>query len=276
MYFKKKLLYAFCAEKSNNDELFYFHSGWECCDSGYKFGPTIRDFYLIHVVVSGKGVYNARGKTYELKKNDAFLIYPSEITTYYADKDEPWEYCFFAFNGTKSMEYINQTGFSDGNLVIKLKDLSIVSLVEDVSIEISERNFPHIYSTGMLLLMLNKLMEEAQNDKPRNNCSESYVYSAKSYIAYNFSNNISVSSIAKMLSLNRSHFSRVFKSVEGISPCDYIIKYRVNNACKLLRETSLTLSEISNACGFESYVCFYKAFNKYTGKHPKEFRKIHE
>ena len=44
--------------------------GYENCPAGHTFGPAYRDYYLIHYVLSGKGIYYRDGKKYELNSGD--------------------------------------------------------------------------------------------------------------------------------------------------------------------------------------------------------------
>ena len=56
---------SFKQNYTNNIELSIFNCGLERCAPGQTWGPGIRDHYLIHLVVSGKGVFEVGGRTYE-------------------------------------------------------------------------------------------------------------------------------------------------------------------------------------------------------------------
>lgn len=268
---KPKFYQYFCNNKIS-DELFYCHSGWEVCERGHRFGPAVRDYYLIHFITSGKGTFLARGKEYKLKAKDAFLIYPGEVTTYYADNFEPWTYYFLAFDGKNALNYIKQTAFGESSLVVELSDFALAYLIEETTLKLRGTHVPEVLSNGLILQVLYFLIESAMSEKPVRNSLDEYVFRAKSYMDFHYADNITVSSVAKMLSLNRSHFCRIFKNATGITPSRYIINCRLNNACRLLTESNLPLNEISGACGFESYSYFHRAFKQKTGKSPKEYR----
>ena len=51
-----------------------YFCGHEHCQPGHSFGPAVRPHYLIHVVLSGKGIFKHQGHTYSLKSGDSFLI----------------------------------------------------------------------------------------------------------------------------------------------------------------------------------------------------------
>ena len=52
-----------------------YNVGFQRCDSLYQWGPGIRDHYLIHYIISGKGFYKIGKRTYELQAGDSFLVY---------------------------------------------------------------------------------------------------------------------------------------------------------------------------------------------------------
>mgnify|MGYP000228860360 CR=1 FL=1 len=54
--------------------------------SGADLGSGIRDHYLIHLVVSGKGVFEVGGRTYEVVPGDLFFARPSQLIRYTATK----------------------------------------------------------------------------------------------------------------------------------------------------------------------------------------------
>ena len=76
----------------------------------------MRSHYLIHCILSGKGVYRTsardRSASYQLHQGQAFLIEPNCIVHYSADGDDPWEYIWIEFDGLKAREFIHQAGLS--------------------------------------------------------------------------------------------------------------------------------------------------------------------
>lgn len=76
-----------------------YFCGSEVCAPGHFFGPAVRPHYLLHIVLDGKGIYRRKNKSYQLKKGDAFLIFPLESTYYQADTSDPWTYVWVGFDG---------------------------------------------------------------------------------------------------------------------------------------------------------------------------------
>ena len=97
--------------------LYMVFCGFEECVPSHSFGPAIRNCYLIHFCLDGKGTYFVRDKEYNIKKGQGFLIYPNELTFYKADEKEPWTYLWVAFSGSRAEEYLNLCGLDQDNLV---------------------------------------------------------------------------------------------------------------------------------------------------------------
>ncbi len=77
---------SFKQNYTNNIELSIFNCGLERCAPGQTWGPGIRDHYLIHLVVSGKGTFEVGGHTFEVVPGDLFFARPSQLIRYTADE----------------------------------------------------------------------------------------------------------------------------------------------------------------------------------------------
>ena len=63
------------------------------------WGPGIRDDYIFHFVISGRGYFEMGGRKHLITKGQSFLIYPGNTVSYYPDKEDPWEYICVGFGG---------------------------------------------------------------------------------------------------------------------------------------------------------------------------------
>lgn len=97
---------------------------------------------------------------------------------------------------------------------------------------------------------------------------------ALNYINENYSEDISLTYISKLLNVDKSHFCRIFKQAVNTSFIQYVNSVRIYNAAKLLRSTDKTISEISTDTGFSSPSYFTKEFKLYMGCSPNHYKKI--
>ena len=90
----------------------------------------------------------------------------------------------------------------------------------------------------------------------------------------NIRENLSISDIAKKLRISMYYLMHVFKKRTGITINEYKTALRIAKAKNLLRNTDKNISEISDACGFESLQYFSRAFKKAEGVVPSKYRAL--
>lgn len=83
---------------------------------------------------------------------------------------------------------------------------------------------------------------------------------------------VRIGELASMASLSVWYFSKTFHALYGESPQAYGLRMRLEHAARLLDATSLTVSEISENCGFENCCSFTRAFRAHMGMPPTHFR----
>ena len=232
---------------TDNVELSIFNCGHEYCQPGHTWGPGVRDHYLIHLVVAGKGVYQVNGASHTLQEGDLFLAKPNQLITYAADETDPWEYYWVGFNGACANKLVQQTPFSDAHPVHHCKDPQTVrEALYNIYLSRGPEPQCEALMTGYLYIFMAHLMKEAREAMPNVGSSSSqYVLAAIKYIQFNYSHDISVDDIAKAVGVSRSHLYRVFMSNVGQSPIDYLTSYRISEACSLLKNSSLSIAEIA-------------------------------
>jgi AraC-like DNA-binding protein len=92
------------------------------------------------------------------------------------------------------------------------------------------------------------------------------------FIDNHISEPISLDLLSKELYLNKYYISKLFSQRIGCSLRTYINAIRIDRACSLLANPSITIPEILEDCGFESERTFYRVFLKQRGITPKAFR----
>lgn len=250
-----------------------YNVGFQKCDPLYQWGPGIRDHYLIHYIISGRGSYRVHGQTFFLQAGDTFLVYPNTEALYCADEADPWEYAWVGFTGSDASMILNATDFTPEEPVIHDTPLG-----DDI-----RRQLLHIYDargnefehavemTGRLYTTLALFMHGASRSGSQNS-TNSYVQKGIEFISSNYSYAITVEDIADYVGVSRSHLFRSFETVLGQSPKEYLTNFRMKQACYLLEHSSLSVTAIANSLGFDNSLYFSKTFHKQKGMPPKEYR----
>lgn len=92
------------------------------------------------------------------------------------------------------------------------------------------------------------------------------------YIDDHYQENCSLASVASCLGYDYTYLSRMFKEKISISFTDYLNQYRINQACRLLSNTSESISSIALQCGYDTIRSFNRNFLKVLGMTPRQYR----
>lgn len=253
-----------------------YNVGYQKCEPLYTWGPGIRNHYLIHYIISGKGYFKVNQRVYSLQGGDCFLVYPNQEILYYADQKDPWIYCWIGFSGSDAPSILGATDFSQESPV-----LFACPFGDEI-----QKQFLHIYAirgndfknavemTGKLYTALALFMLDSSRDKKRGTY-DGYVQKSIEYISSHYSYAITVEDIAQYAGISRSHLFRAFQSCLEQSPKEFLTAFRLKQACFLLKTSSLSITSIANSVGFDNSLYFSKAFHKVKGLSPTEYQKRH-
>jgi AraC-like DNA-binding protein/mannose-6-phosphate isomerase-like protein (cupin superfamily) len=92
------------------------------------------------------------------------------------------------------------------------------------------------------------------------------------YLMKNYRETIDLKQIASLVNMAEGSLCRFFKSIVGITIFEYLNKIKVDFACKLLMDKSLTVLDVALDSGFNNLSFFNKQFKKVTGVTPLEYR----
>lgn len=118
-----------------------------------------------------------------------------------------------------------------------------------------------------------KLFEEIENYAEKQN--KRPIRMAIQYVEQNYENKMDLNSVAEYVKLSPVYFSHIFKKETGENFTDYLNGYRIKMAKQLLKNSNLSVKEISAKVGFQDPQYFSKLFKKTAGLKPVEYRKFY-
>ena len=121
-----------------------------------------------------------------------------------------------------------------------------------------------------LLLLLKGCIQSMSREKEQKRTDR--IEMAKTYIAEHYMEQLSLNDVAEYVELNPSYFSKLFKSEMDLNFSEYLMKVRMEKAMQLLRNPKVRIYEIGGMVGYEDAVSFGRAFKKFVGMSPKEYR----
>lgn len=262
-------------------DLRIYQYGYEQCAPLHSFGPFIRNHYLFHYVVSGRGSLDATAedgvttRRYELRAGQGFLICPGLINTYFADEAEPWKYVWLEFDGLRASEALRSAGLTAAQPIYRADDEAKGAQVRDLMLYIADHSGAStLHLIGYLYLFMDALMQSSATrlSAQGNQLKDFYIQEAVNYIEQHYQRNLTVEEVADACRLNRSYFSKLFKDNVGCPPQEFLIGVRLAKAAELMCSSNAPISEIAVRCGYSNQFHFSRAFKKRYGIPPQKWR----
>lgn len=264
---KKKVIGYFAFGESVSEAIEVLDAGFEECAPGHAYGPAVRNYYLIHFVKSGKGVFSVGGNDYALEKNSAFLIRPGVVSYYRADSDDPWHYAWLGIRGSEAERLINATLGDCDVFNVPAELIYELEAVVKTAVDVTDMAYA---LTGLCYKILGRMRSE-RAPKPKR---PDIVKSATRFIEYNYFRPFDVTRLAEELGMSRAHFTTVFTAAMGVSPYNYLTRFRISKAESLIKsDAGLSVTEVAYSVGFSSIERFSEMFKKYAGVSPLVYKK---
>ena len=267
--------YKLLFNTEESDDLYVYCCGLSQTEPGHSFGPALKPHFMIHYVLSGKGSFSIGGKRYPLNEKYGFLIVPDELAYYVADENDPWTYVWIGFGGRRAEEIVSQLGLSLQQPVFKSeKSKDIYDIVKDMMDHNTFSVEDDLRRNGLLSMFLSVIASGLTvTPKSDSGSANDYVNIAQAYVRSNYCNPIKVTDIADYVCINRSYLYTLFQNALGISPQQYLARYRIAKAVELLQLTSLPIESVAISCGYSDPLVFSKAFKQEKGISPSTYRK---
>lgn len=266
-------IYYNSASKFARDNLLHVEMyGHYVCDSNYRVVRDPFDSYLLILTLSGNGILvtSPNGES-SCCKNDIALINCNNYHTYYADRH--WEFLWFHFNGAHAGNLCDHLIADFGNV----SPLDSASPVFQSFRAVTEK--PQLDTLNHEILIAAEISRilsgiiTSHEKAHRSSRDFALITRAIDYIDKEYMNDLSVRKIAAELSVSESNLSHVFKHETGVSPYEFLLNKRINQAKYLLKLSNKTVSQIALEIGFQSDSHFVKTFRERTHTTPSAFRK---
>lgn len=217
-------------------------------------------------------------KMYSVKENDLIFVNSNNLHAFSSNTPVDY-YCLI----------INLSFFADVNFENILIEPHIKGddFIHRIFNEIFEEYFSHssgwdmavkgkMYELMTYLLRNYKLAELPENAYNARIAKLKRMNTVLQFISKHYNEKISTSMLAKKCFLSEAYFCRFFKNEVGLSVSDYVNKMRIDKATVLLKNTSLSITELATNVGFDDINYFSRIFKKYKKMSPTEYRTHHE
>lgn len=258
----------------SNVNLSLINFGMQGRDEEHVHGPVIKTEHVFQFIFFGKGKLLIGENAYDLNEGDLFYLPKNKIVKYFSDKSSPYTYYWIGFDGASARQIISRIGISEENPVKRININELIPLFESMKEDILKGSLLGYIEANatMLKIFATLLSHEEEATKTIKNVSIDYVDKALYFIKTNFGKDINVTEISQAVGLKRNYFCGLFKKQTGLSPVDYLMQYRIEQA-KLMLASGMHVTETATNCGFNSPSNFGAQFKRLTGKTPLNYRK---
>ncbi len=233
--------------------------GYEKCKSSDIVGPIVRDFWLIHYVISGHGELHVAGLTHRVGPGQCFVNRPSEPSFSVSDKDDPWIYMWVGFCSDIPVPTVfSEKDVFDGNSYENV----FLSMLSPPEAE------PEAWLAGKIFELFSLIGYSEGKSEPQTTPA----HMAKLQLEQRHQS-IKIEELSHELHFNRTYLNTLFKREFGTSMQNYLLNYRLNRAAKLMQQMGYTPTQASAAVGYKDFYCFSKLFKKHVGLSPSEYIK---
>ena len=235
---------------------------------GYLIRRPESTVSCLETVRSGKGTVILDGHSYSLGAGDSYLLPEGHNHEYFADRNDPWEKVWVNFSGVFSLSLLRLFGL-DGACVFRGLDLSDLLFGLQTCCTESDPARAAEQCTGMMAQAFARMSASLcrQTDAPRSPAQE-----LKGYIDRHITEPLDTGQLAAVIGRSASQAQRLFREAFGVPLYRYILERKLALACRLLRETGMSVRGIAAYLSFSDEFYFSGLFRRKIGTSPSRYR----
>ncbi len=229
-----------------------------------------KDYQFIYLQ-EGCGFYFLDGCFRKVEAGSLILYRPGEPQIYEYRADHPHEGYWLHFSGTGVKRLLRLAGLTEHVSEIG-NDPVISEMFRRIMREVQRKSGGYqVMCAGLLAELIAQLGRKCAFAH-KNEDTLTKVAPAVDYFHDHFQTEISLDDAALLCRMSKYHFIRQFTTATGSSPHAYQTLLRMQRARELLTDSTLNVSEVAEAVGYENPLYFSRIFRKYAGCSPREYR----
>ncbi len=225
--------------------------------------------YELHLIFCGKQCYEVGDITYEVHENEFILIPPKTMHRMVFASENLHKYSI-TFDSAEILGVLCYHG--------KMTE-AIINSIRFISEEFRKKmpSTPLIIENRVLevLILLFRIIgcEKTTSDVEIKAADNRFVM-AKKFISDNIEQNLSVADVAFYCHLSTRQLTRIFLDTEGVSPAKYINNIKMKKIGECIKNSDLSLQQISEQFSYNNEYYFNTAFKKHFGMPPFAYKKM--
>ncbi|MCH5186241.1 MAG: helix-turn-helix transcriptional regulator [Oscillospiraceae bacterium] len=251
-----------------------------------SFDSHLHKCYEIIHIIHGQMMYTVEGNEYSLSDGDIIMTTHGELHSFSFPKKCEYQREFIHVYpgflertpGTAAVLESREPGKYNHIPADKAEKYGLDKIFEDIHANcVKPTEETDIIVLANIMLLAARVHRMLNEDAPKypevtSSAKANFIYR---YIDIHYMEDISVDSIATAMTMSPTSAQRLFKKETGMSIKVYLMLRRVTAAKNLIMEGQ-NATDIFTECGFRDYSTFYRAFIKYVGMTPSEFKHMYD
>ena len=252
------------------NSLFYYKKIYQLVfNEEYTNRFNTEDSYFMYYVENGSMFMTLNHQMFTLTKNDLILVKKNVDVKITLNNAKLYG---MEFDGKLTHDYLDAIG-SHNSPGISMIDFSGIIMFFIKLKELGDSDFRNeVYISFSIEAILVEMYTRIHYGNEKENPQNYAILQAIFYIEQNIDKKIRLHDLCEFVGYSVYHFSRLFKQEVGMSPYEYIIKFRLDLAKHLLITTDLPVRGICKKCGYQNEINFYNIFKKNFGITPRQYR----
>lgn len=244
-------------------------------DGDWHSIPHAHSYAELFYIVGGDGQFRIEDELFPVKADQLVIVNPDVLHTEVSYKAHPMEYIVLGIEGLELSDGKNTDDRftildyrGGGDVLTCLRHI----LRESQGLLDGYETVCQAYME-ILIVRLMRNIALTVSPVPVEKRASRQCAIVRRYIDTHYKEQLNLDLLAQQAHVNKYYMVHTFKQEYGVSPIQYLSQRRIEESKYLLRETDMSLSQISRVLGFSSASYFSQSFCKAEGLPPMEYRK---
>ena len=241
-----------------------------------EFPPHFHKEVELFFLFEGGAEVGISGKKEKLNTGDIAIIFPNEIHEYNVVANSSSKHSILIFDPSLCVDFFSVfMNMTAKNPIIRSKEQPIElrdSIIKIITLLKKDPSTSEILIKGHLTILLFHMLNLISTEKNSYNANSDIAAQVINYISAHYLEPISLDSLSLSLGYSKYEVSRVFSKKLGVNFNGYLNSRRAEFAVSLLKDTSIPITEVAFASGFESLRTFYRVFSDKYKVSPMKYR----
>ncbi len=234
--------------------------------------------HLLIACLRGRGWFRTPSGNKPVKAGDLVWLEANQPHAYGAETQNPWTIGWVHFCGDEAGIWRKYIGFpsAPASLLSHVTAEGITALkVEQIYLSL-ERGYsiPELITTTIMLRTALDLAGQAVRRGGSARSASERISTVREHLRENLADAHRLDELAAAAGLSVPHFCALFRRQTGYAPIDFLIRQRIQRACKLLDTTDESIAAIAAVVGYEDAYYFTRCFRRIVGCPPRAYRRI--